>query len=61
MAPKFSETRQLPLLDLSRVGGNQIPQRICRIISANSILISIDLQNILGPVWIVLQRRQAFQ
>ncbi len=35
-------------------------QHIGRIIATDAIFVGIDLEHILGPVWIVLQRRQHF-
>jgi len=43
-----------------RLCRDQIPNTIRRIIAPNAIIIHVHFQNILRPVRIVLQRRQAF-
>jgi hypothetical protein len=44
-----------------RLRRHQIPQRIRAIVPAGAILIGIDLQHVLRPIRIMLQRRQRFQ
>jgi hypothetical protein len=50
--------RQLPLRDGSRLRRHEIPQRICRIITANALLVRVNLQHNLRAMLIVLHRRQ---
>ena len=56
-----SKPAQLALRDRPRLRRDQIAQAIRRIIAANAIIVRICLQNIFGPVRIMLQRRQSFQ
>ena len=49
---------QLPLHNRPYLRRHQIPERIRRIIAPDAILVSVHLQNVLRPVWIMLQRRQ---
>src|SRR6185369_11560074 len=51
--------RQLPLLNFARFRRDQVAQRIRSVIAAHSFVVGIDFQHILGPIRIVLHRRQA--
>jgi hypothetical protein len=53
--------QRLPHPDLARLRRHQIPQRIRRIVTADSLLVGIRLQNVFRPVRIVLHRRNAIQ
>jgi hypothetical protein len=48
------------LRDRPRFGCDEIPQDIRRVIAADAVLVAIHFQNVLWPVWIMLQHRQSF-
>src|ERR1039458_8145356 len=56
-----SNPAQLSLRDRARLGRHQVAETIAGIVAADAILVGINFQNIFGPAWIVLQRRQSFQ
>ena len=54
------QSAQLSLRDCARLRRHQIPERVCGVIAADALVIGVHLQNIFGPVRIVLQGRQRF-
>lgn len=57
LKPDLSKAPQFPHNNLPRLRRHQVTQPVAAIISAHALLVCIQLEHILGPVGIMLQRR----